>query len=217
MNLGSYLWPKLDLAIPVLGSAALAIYENEQLDNVLPSYLILLYGMIRSSVPLMEAAYNNCLSADIAIPYRLEYANYLQKHIEEERSHGEWLLDDLQSIGYSRGYIREKIPSSYVVEVVGSQYYLINHVHPFALLGYIAVLEGYPANEKQIMTLQQKSDYPETAFRTLFKHSQIDPFHGDDLTKLTNSMDIDKGLVHMVSQNAVYTLCKCALAFRSLI
>lgn len=71
-------------------------------------------------------------------------ATYLERHVDEERQHDDWLLEDLAELGVAREDVWGRIPSPNIAALVGSQYYWMRHYHPVALLGYIAVLEGRP-------------------------------------------------------------------------
>jgi hypothetical protein len=58
---------------------------------------------------------------------------------------------------------------------VGSQYYGFITGHPICLLGYSALLEGKPPTMNLIDKMQKLTEYPNTAFRTMVKHSNLDP------------------------------------------
>jgi hypothetical protein len=66
---------------------------------------------------------------------------YLERHIEEERHHDEWTLDDLAAVGIEPAQTLAIRPTANVAALVGAQYYWILHHHPVALLGYMATLE----------------------------------------------------------------------------
>ena len=59
----------------------------------------------------------------------------------------------------------ERHPPSSVAALVGAQYYWAAHVHPVAVLGYIAVLEGNPPDLKQENRVAARSGVPLAAFR----------------------------------------------------
>jgi hypothetical protein len=50
----------------------------------------------------------------------------------------------------------------------------IYHWHPVLLLGYIAILEGYPFHVEQMERIQRKTKFPDSAFRTMYMHSNLD-------------------------------------------
>ena len=47
-------------------------------------------------------------------------------------------------LGFAREDVLKRIPPPSAAALAGAQYYWIRHVHPVALLGFIAVLEGTP-------------------------------------------------------------------------
>lgn len=170
-------------------------------------YLITTHSIIRSSVPLMQAAYERCSHLQKET-LSSELSKYYKKHIQEEMNHDEWLLDDLESIGFSRAESLMTRPSQAVAELVGSQYYWIYHWHPICLLGYISFLEGNPPSKETIDHLQRTTGYPYTAFRTLVKHSDLDPHHRDELNELLDTLPLTAKHEEWITSNALYSLEK---------
>jgi heme oxygenase-like protein len=117
-----------------------------------------------------------------------QVADYLEDHIDEERFHDEWLLDDLEIMGVDRTTVLTRVPSSVVASLVGSQYYWILHYHPVVVLGYIAVMEGYPPTPRMIERLIARTGYPREAFRTLIQHGELDPHHRDELDRTIDTL-----------------------------
>ncbi|CAM5696281.1 hypothetical protein SMICM304S_07405 [Streptomyces microflavus] len=71
-------------------------------------------------------------------------AAYLAEHIQEEQGHDAWLLEDLLVAGaHSPGTRSTRCRRRTWPPWSAPEYYWIEHHHPVALLGYIAVLEGY--------------------------------------------------------------------------
>jgi heme oxygenase-like protein len=135
-------------------------------------------------------------------------ATYYDKHSKEETLHDEWLLADLETMGVQRTDVLSRRPRAEVAELVGSQYYWILHFHPVSLLGYIAVMEGYPPNRKAIDIMALRTGYPQEAFRTLAKHSYLDPGHRDDLNRVLDTLPMDREQEEWITLNAIYTLGK---------
>jgi hypothetical protein len=174
-------------------------------------YLIKAHSIIRASVPLMEVARHRCtvLLADEKNPLLLtSLASYFERHIKEETGHDEWLIQDLEVIGVPRRECLERVPSQVVAELVGSQYYWINHWHPVSLLGYIAFLEGNPPSSEWIQLVRKITDYPEEAFRTIIKHSELDQQHRDDLNDLLDELPLTSEHQKWVTSNALYSAGK---------
>lgn len=118
---------------------------------------------------------------------------YYLEHLEEERGHAEWLANDLQQAGVSVEPLIRK-----AVEIAGAQYYLIKHVHPASLLGYMAVLEGCPTPLEVVEQLENL--HGKDLFRTLRYHSEHDLHHRKDLFAI-----IDKANAPEILSNAVQT------------
>jgi len=135
---------KIELLLPELMATGAAITSGPDVRTHYPEYLFTIHCMIRASVPLMQAALVRALALGSGDPVAAALADYLTHHIPEEKHHDDWLLDDLEELGFDRAATLQRIPSAAVAAVVGSQYYWVHHYHPVALLGYIAVLEGYP-------------------------------------------------------------------------
>lgn len=193
---------------------------SEDSNAVLPSrlngrmwfrdYLLTTHSIIRASVPLMHAAYDRCNSYISPEDKKLlvDLGGYYKKHIQEEMNHDEWILDDLELVGISRQESLLRKPSQAVAELVGSQYYWIHHWHPICLLGYISLLEGNPPKKHVIDELQSITGYPEAAFRTLIKHSDLDPHHRDDLDNMLGTLRLTSKHEQWITSNALYTANK---------
>ncbi|MEO9237006.1 MAG: iron-containing redox enzyme family protein, partial [Jatrophihabitantaceae bacterium] len=128
---------------------------------------------------------------------------YLHKHIPEETGHDDWIIEDLARIGIPASAIVDHPPSSTVMQLVGSQYYLIKHVHPAALLGYISALEGYPPSIELSKLAAARTGYPIETFRTLRKHAHLDPHHRDDLDAVLDATPFSQPLAAAIRANAL--------------
>lgn len=100
---------------------------------------------------------------------------YFAEHLEEERNHEKWLAKDIENLGIQVGGM-EYLAAA----LAGTQYYLIKHVTPLALLGYMALLEGYPASDEQVQQLEAL--YPDSV-STLKYHAVHDREHRAELSK----------------------------------
>ncbi len=135
---------KLLLLEPEFRGATHHMWRSEGLLPRYRAYLCAMHAVIRASVPLMELALDRTRArAATGDPLAGPLAGYLEEHIREEEGHDAWLLEDLRAAGGSPEDALGPLPSPLIASLVGSQYYWIEHHHPVALLGYIAVLEGY--------------------------------------------------------------------------
>jgi hypothetical protein len=175
-------------------------------------FLIVLYSIMRASVPLLKTAEDACeqkiTNEDRDLNLLLK--EYYHEHSLEEENHDEWLLNDLTLLDIPREQVISVKPRSIVGELVGSQYYWIHHLHPVTLLGYILVLEGYPLNPGDLDRLMKKTGFSKEAFRTLADHSSLDVHHLEELDRKLDEFPISKEQESWITVNAMYTVAKCA-------
>lgn len=158
--------------------------------------LLWMYQVIVASEPLMEEA--RSLSSPTL-------ASYLRRHLDEERDHAKWLADDLLSVGVD---VRTTPLNRNAVELAGTQYYLIKHVSPVCLLGYMAVLEGFPFPVSACDELEEL--HGKDVIRCLRYHAENDIEHRKELFKV-----IDKINSPLIFENAVRTQYLIDEAFRA--
>ena len=197
---------ELNVAISPLLDAYRAVADDPRFNELYPEYLFLLHTVIRASVPLMHDALDVIGSAGICDEVATGMASYLEHHIPEELGHDELLLQDLAELGWSRSSVLRRTPSPAVAAMVGSQYYWIRHHRPVALLGYIAVLEGYPPTAEEIDALVERSGLPRAAFRTMDVHAQVDEDHHRELYQLMDSMPLTAEDVNAICVSGTATV-----------
>jgi pyrroloquinoline quinone (PQQ) biosynthesis protein C len=196
---------KLELLVPALVRAGDRLIDHPAVGELYPEYLFTSHCVIRASVPLMETALARARAAQ-SDPVSAALAPYLEEHIDEERDHDEWLLDDLEVLGLDRGEVLARPPSPIVAAMVGAQYYWIFHYHPVVLLGYVSLLEGYPPSTELIERLIRATGYPREAFRTMIGHAELDPHHRDELNDLLDSLPLTEEQSTALGLNALYTV-----------
>jgi hypothetical protein len=104
-------------------------------------------------------------------------ADYFYEHLEEERDHVEWLREDLAAGGIPLGP-----PDPLAMAMVGTQYYLLKHLHPAALLGYLAVTEGDPTPLDTVEQLEAVHGAP--LLRCIRYHATADLRHREELFRV---------------------------------
>jgi hypothetical protein len=186
------------------------LWQHSDLARIVPSFLILSHHIVRASVPLMEVARDRALSAAGSDPVCAGLADYLSGHLEEERGHDDWLLDDLESIGCSRAGVLAATPSPEVASLVGAQYYWIQHHHPIGLLGYIAVLEGNPPSEEHVARIRRLTGLPDSLFRTYRLHGQVDGDHRADLDRTLDRLTVTGTQRALIGLSAAFTASRLA-------
>lgn len=193
----------LGLVFGELVRAGSRFVDDPQIRERYPEYLVMCHTVIRASVPLMEAARANARELAPGDPVAAELVDYLTEHIEEERDHDEWLLRDLEAIGVPRAEVLPRPPSPTVAAAVGAQYYWSLHFHPSAILGWIALLEGYAPAPAMIDRLAERTGYPPEAFRTLRLHAELDVAHGDELFALVDRLALSEEQASVIGVNAM--------------
>lgn len=207
---------KLELVLPVLLATGRRLIASPALDRLYPEYLVMTHGMVRASVPLMETALSRARAVpDDPVAVRL--AEYLERHIPEERGHDEWLLEDLELLGIPRARVLGRTASPTIAALVGAQYYWMSHAHPVALLGYIMLLEGYPPRPEDLDLMQAVSGYPPEAFRTLRLHADLDPLHGEELDELLDGLPVDESQRTLMGLSAITSVRLCAEALQEVL
>jgi hypothetical protein len=138
-------------------------------DVLMLDHLAFWYQVIVASEPLLAQAILRLSDEG----FEGELKAFYRKHLQDERHHAEWLREDL-----------EDHPITFRIEaarLAGLQYYLITHVHPVCLMGYMQVLEGNtPAPE---FIEQVKAELGPRA-RTFLLHVEQDPHHFEELCAL---------------------------------
>jgi hypothetical protein len=194
-----------------LRAASVALWDGPDFARLYAPYLLDLHAIIRASVPVMEAALDCARSRASHDTVAAALAEYLSAHVREEMDHDEWLIDDLKVLGIDRDTVMRRIPSSAVASLVGAQYYWIRHYHPVAVLGYVAVLEGSPPDERHIAAVAQTTGLPLASFTTMLKHARLDPYHCDDLDRFIDSLTLTRehsALMGVSAFHTVHALCR---------
>ncbi|KIF07304.1 hypothetical protein PL81_02705 [Streptomyces sp. RSD-27] len=201
---------KLAPTATVLRAATAVLWRPEGLRERYPRYLAAMYPLVRASVPLLERAAERCAALDD--PAAPALAAYYTRHAGEERDHDTWLLEDLAAAGARPA----AVPHPVAVELAGAQYYRIEHEHPVALLGYIAVLEGHAPGPRLADRLAEATGLPDGAFRTLRDHAALDGGHLGDLHRVLDALAPPPAQQTAVSVSALHTANLLTRLFLSL-
>ncbi|MGW1022905.1 iron-containing redox enzyme family protein [Streptomyces sp. NPDC002577] len=211
------------LTLPEVRSAARTLWTAPRLKERYPAYLAVMHGLIRASVPLMEAAARQCADLPPGDPCAGPLARYFEAHIAEEQGHDDWLLQDLAILqdqaaadGITPQAVLDNVPAADVAALAGAQYYWIRHYHPACLLGHIAVLEGCPPDPDLARRLPALTGLPSAAFRTLAAHAADDPGHLRDLDRLLDELPLSPAVAAAVARSAAYTAGRAAALLRDL-
>jgi Iron-containing redox enzyme len=210
------LWGKIRLAEDRLFAATHMFWNHPELPRLFPAFLIQIFCVMRSGLALMSAACDRSLLMH-GDPVAATLAEYLQIHIEEEKGHDLWLLDDIRTLGYEERNVLEAQPCTATVNLIGAQYFWMNHVHPVAVMGYLILMEGYAPLPAQLEDIRVKSGAPATAFRCLNRHADDDPAHLADLNRTLDSMQLTGQQSRSVAMCAFAAIENTAAMFEELV
>jgi hypothetical protein len=208
---------KMDLVLPELVGATRKLVTHPRIADLYPEYLCTLHGMVRAAVPLMETTLRRARAVEGVDAVSVALAEYLPNHIAEETDHDEWLLEDLEVLGWDRADVLARPPSSTVAAMVGAQYYWVLHYHPVALLGYLTPLETHPPSEDLIEELIARTGLDRRAFRTLREHGDLDPHHGEELNQLLDRLPLTRDQSTVLGLSALHTVHMAARAIHETI
>jgi hypothetical protein len=210
------LWAKIRLAEARLNAASDFFWSHPDLAELLPTFLVQLHRVMQGGITLMRVARDQALTlpgdtvANIVAPY-------LQQHIDEEKDHCGWLLDDIETLGISPQQVAEATPLASVVSLVGAQYFWALNIHPVAVFGYLIVLEGYAPIAEQLEAIRVRTGLPGTAFRCLIAHADNDPHHIADLNHTLDSMPLTAEQQEYIALSAFHTIDAVASVFEELL
>jgi hypothetical protein len=147
-----------------------------------PALLVETFHYVRRSCALMERA-EQLLDPQHEAALRA----FLRSHSGEERGHEQWLLDDLEVLGYDRAQVADSTPLAETVAMVGSQLHIIDFVHPAGLIGYIYVMESKPPAEVFLRLLHEDFGVPREAMTFLSRHGDADVRHRIELCEILDT------------------------------
>ena len=206
---------KLELVTPELAGATSRLVNDPRVAQLYIDYLVACHVILRATIPLMQTAHREALSRGDEASRDL--AVYLEKHVAEEAGEDEWLLEDLDVLGVERSHVLTHVPSANVARLVGSQYYWILHVHPVAILGFLAGLEREPPSREFIDDLIVRTGHDREAFRTLIAHADRDPDHRDELDELLDRIRLTSDQWLLVSISAMHSVHALACVLDELV
>lgn len=197
---------KLDLVHDAFSAYARKLWSGPDARDVYPVYLRVMHAVVRSAVPLMEAALAELRARNEPTPLTAELVAYYAHHMKEEAGHDGWLLQDLAATGHNPAEARDQIPPRAVAAMVGAQYYWIRHFHPVALLGHIAAIEAYHPPSGFALRLAEVTHYPKAAFRSISRHEVLDIHHRRDLFDLIDRLPLEPHHEKIMTVSGLHTI-----------
>jgi hypothetical protein len=210
------LWSKIRLAESRLVSASNRFWTHPELAALLPHFLVQLHRVMQSGISLMRTARDLALALPSDV-VATQAAAYLETHIDEEKDHDQWLLDDITTLGISAEDVFRTTPLPSVVSLLGAQYFWMFHIHPVTVFGYLIVLEGYPPLVEQLEEIQSRTGLPTTAFRCLKSHAEDDPDHIAALNRTLDAMPLTEEQTKFLALSAFHTIDAVASILEELI
>lgn len=195
----------LSLAEARLVSLIHQVWFHPRLDALYPEFLFATYGLTLASAPAMRLAARGCEEAASSDPLHQWLKHYYQEHAEEEDGHAEWLLADLESLGVSRQRVLSRLPYPSVAALVGAQYYWMQHVHPIAYLGFIAVVEA-PAQISLLQEVSLRTGIPLSSMSCHYRHAELDPGHVAEFDAALDSLPLTPAHQDLVTVSAITTI-----------
>ena len=207
---------KIDLGRSSLADASRTFWTQPDLAARFPEFLFHLFSAMRTSVSLISAARDTANNLADGDDIAAAVVNYFAEHVEEEREHANWLLDDMVALGADRQQVLARPPPTSVAALVGTQYYWIRHVHPAMLLAYLVILEGDPMPAHVIEDYATAAGIPADGLRTLVYHSETDVEHSNELFKLIDNLPLSSEFEQKLGLNALQVIGQLAEVFRGL-
>lgn len=143
----------------------------------------------------LKFLYDACIASEELLRQGFKYAtdsyleDYYKKHLEEEKGEIEILKNDLKNeIFFPR------VPGATAMAMIGSQYYMIKHLNPVCLLGYMAIMEADPTPIEVVKIVEEL--YGKELFGFLRLHAIKDLEHAKELKDVIDSVPV--GQRHLI-------------------
>lgn len=202
----SRLLMKMQLLEPALRHEAEQLWAVSDVKTMYRLYLEQMHKIVRSGVGLMEAAVRVATKLGDNSNCKHDLIQYLEKHIEEERGHDQWLLEDYRVCGGNVDSLLASIPSGEVASMVGAQYYWIMHHHPVMVMGHVAALETNHPPAGFAKRLSELTGYPFSAFRAIARHEKLDLVHKQEILELIDRLELNQREETALGVSALHTL-----------
>jgi len=209
-SLSQRLRGKLGLILPLIFAPNQALFSHPQVARQYPTWALTIYQLARNFLPLMETALARAQTLAAADPVAAGTAEYLVRHIEEERhgaeGYGEAHLADLAELGVDPAQARRQPLPLTIATLVGCHYDWIVHRHPVALFGFLEVAEGYPPPVRAIEDFISRSGLPRAGFNLLFEHADLDVSHRDKLHEVLDRLPLTPEQEEVLGLSAMRTV-----------
>ena len=156
--------------------------------------LVEIYHYVKHSTRLLALA-----ASRLGPDQRRLFQRFLE-HAKEESGHEQWALGDLRALGANQDDVIASAPLPSTVALYAYQYYVIEHVNPIGLLGYIYALETLGSGSGAAMGNRVKTvlGVGDEAVTFLLGHGDSNVVHVEKLRAL-----IDKHARAAVEQTVI--------------
>ena len=179
-----------------------SFWTHPRLAELYPEFLFATYGVICASTPILNAAADEAELRSGADELSRKLAPYLREHAEEEDGHDRWLLDDLEVCGIQRERVLGRIAYPSAATLAGAQHFWVRHVHPVAVLGYLAVLEN-PATPAFLERVADRVALPLEAMSAHLRHARLDVTHVAEFDAMLDELPLSTHHVDVLTTSAV--------------
>ena len=137
-----------------------------------------------------------CAAAASRIDDRHQAVRYfLYQHMQEEKGHEEWVMNDLEAIGVSRQQALAYQPSRLMLGFNGYNYWAADRKHPLSVLGMLYTLEvvasvyggSLAAAIRESLLLEA-----DRGVSFISSHAELDAQHMVELRVVLNSVQDDE-------------------------
>ena len=208
---------KIRMVNPRLNEQLDRFWNHSNFSEVFVNHLFRLYHSVKASAQLLEGALERSKFLSPTCPVAAALVVYFAEHVQEEKGHDEWLLDDMELLGIKRGNVTSQIPPTDVAALIGSQYYYMRHTHPVSLLAYLAIIEGNPPRQENLDFIESKTDIPKAALRSFYKHAELDIVHSAELWALIDSLPLTPWHSSLLGLNAMLVVEQIAVSMENLL
>jgi heme oxygenase len=167
---------------PVVMDAVAHGLSQERYQN----FLLELYNVVWHFNPVSAAATSRLADSHRQVRY------FLYQHMQEEKGHEDWVLNDLAAVGVDRATALAYVPSANTLALNGYNYCAADRKHPCSVLGMLYVLEviasvyggPFATAIKESLLLQG-----ELGVSFINSHATLDAQHMKDLREIANTLD----------------------------
>lgn len=177
-------------------------WNHPRLAELYPEFLFAAHGVICASTPLLDAAADEAALRPESDELARRLAPYLREHAEEEDGHDRWLLEDLERCCIARERVLERIPYPSAAALAGAQHFWLRHVHPVAILGYLAVLEN-PASPAFLDQVAERSGLPPASMSAHMRHARLDVAHVAEFDAMLDALPLTQHHVNIITTSAI--------------